>query len=85
MKTTSYTFDEAARRANQRPWIRVEFPRLPVSLTSYYSDDCQEWELVMDISSFSGTVKPDEGSSDVSSITLEIMDHEIRLTLEDLL
>lgn len=79
MGETTNIFDEAAARADARPRFIMSFDELPtVELTSFPSEagTKERWDIIKKVGAFSGTVKPDEGSSDTSSLTVKIIDDE---------
>jgi len=79
MGETTAIFDEAASRADQRPRFILTFADLPtIELTSFPSTagSKERWGIISKVGSFTGTVKPDEGRSDVSSVTVKVMDDD---------
>ena len=78
MKSTTAIFDEAASRSDRHPLFVLTFASTHIELCSWeFGGACSDrWPLIAEVGGYTGTVKPDEGRSDVSGVTIKIIDDE---------
>jgi len=80
MKNTTTVFDQAAGRRQRKPRFSLTFTRVELNgltLISWRDDATPErWPLIEKVSSQSGSIKPNEGSAEVSGMSVSILDDE---------